>query len=59
MSHDSEYKSLSDSEIKSFVHRIKQLIQRDCDSLGKHDLLLHYSSDGSYIGFDSQPLRMV
>ena len=56
MTYDSGYTSPGDSEtLVSYI--ISNIRSERCIviSLGKFDLLLHCSSDGWYIGFDSKP----
>ena len=56
MTYDSEDTSLRDSEtLVSYIVSNNQSKEMYCNFI----LLFHYSSDGSYIRFDSKPLNMI
>ena len=56
MTYDSGYTNLRDSRtLISYIVSNNQSREMHCDFI----LLFHYSSDGSYIRFDSKPLKMI
>ena len=56
-----DYTSHGDSEHYRFIQSYRTIGQKRyiVTSFGKFDFQLHYSSDGLYIAFYFQPLRML